>query len=308
MPVVTPEQCREFMKSTIQIAITLICFKRNIFPPTAFGIKRLMEVDVKCLDKNDRNARALSQALEQGVFDAIDKGFLREVILGIFLNRDAPMELIESYNFRISTSPSMPQSAQSLTEEVNRFTSRLLGTLNELPSLPEDKDILLRCFYKSNTPESYVMPHFSLCKNAGSLHISSEKAPYEVSLDRFETPYEAIGLKLYVPDFITLDQRTENLEAQKEHIMLETKVDEILAGRAGTREWTLAILHRILSLKFPISLKDAAHSVQCSVYRIRKVAAEHPFIRISKNILNVVDESKLQFALQCTSRELTDLL
>ncbi|EFO63177.1 Hop1 [Giardia lamblia P15] len=308
MPVVTPEQCREFMKSTIQIAVTLICFKRSIFPPTAFGIKRMMEVDVKCLDKNDKNAYALSQALELGVFDAIDKGFLREVILGIFLNRDAPMELIESYNFRISTSPSLPQSAQSLMEEVNRFTSRLLGTLSELPSLPEDKDILLRCFYKSNAPESYVMPYFSLCKNAGSLHISSEKAPYEVSLDRFETPYEAIGLKLYVPDYITLDPQPENLEPQKEHMMLEAKIDEILTGRAGTKEWALAILHRILSLKFPISLKDAAHSVQCSVYRIRKVAAEHPFIKISKSVLNVADESKRQFALQCTTRELTDLL
>lgn len=308
MPVVTPEQCREFMKNTIQIAVTLICFKRCVFPPTAFGIKRLMEVDVKCLDRNDKNACALSQALELGVFDAIDKGFLREVIVGIFLNRDTPMELIESYNFRISTSPSMPQSAQSLMEEVNRFMSHLLDTLNELPSLPEEKDILLRCFYKSNTPESYVMPEFSPCKNMGSLHISSEKAPYEVSLDRFETPYEAIGLKIYVPDYITLDRKPENLESQKEHMMLESKVDEILAGRTGTREWTLGILHRILSLKFPISLKDAANLVSCSVYRIRKVAAEHPFIRISKNVLNVVDESKLQFALQCTTRELTDLL
>nr|AAP35106.1 Hop1 [Giardia intestinalis] len=308
MPVVTPEQCREFMKSTIQIAVTLICFKRSIFPPSAFGIKRMMEVDVKCLDKSDKNAYALSQALELGVFDAIDKGFLREVILGIFLNRDAPMELIESYNFRISTSPSLPQSAQSLMEEVNRFTGRLLGTLNELPSLPEDKDILLRCFYKSNTPESYVMPYFSLCKNAGSLHISSEKAPYEVSLDRFETPYEAIGLKLYVPDYITLDHQSENPEPHKERVLLEAKIDEILTGRAGTKEWALAILHRILSLKFPISLKDAAQLVQCSVYRIRKVAAEHPFIKISKSVLNVVDGSKLQFALQCTTRELTDLL
>lgn len=143
-------------------------------------------------------ADRLLDYLEHGIFDAIEKQYLRSLIFAIYLDDQDPNNIVEAYtfNFKYQSAPGSdtPVPIMSLGEDllnlslnghkglddpVNEATrSGKLHTLGDvqksikslikmlitcttnMSQLPKQRFVKFKLLYNSNTPASYEPPHF----------------------------------------------------------------------------------------------------------------------------------------------------
>jgi len=98
---VTQRQSTVFMKKLLAIAVSNIAYLRVIFPEKAFSNRSLENLNLKIL-KNDKSYPWAVQLINwlEGVFDALNKKYLRMLILGIYRHPSDPNTLLEMYTFR----------------------------------------------------------------------------------------------------------------------------------------------------------------------------------------------------------------
>lgn len=135
--------------------------------------------------------------LEHGIFDAIEKQYLRKFIFGIYLDGDDPNNIVEAYtfNFRYHKIPgtntvvpilslgdqlsqlslgyagseepmakSSKQGKQPTLGEVKRslklMIKTLVTTISHMESLPKSRFGNFKLFFNEDTPDDYQPPHF----------------------------------------------------------------------------------------------------------------------------------------------------
>lgn len=85
------------VRNFLRCAITHIAYIRDLCPDSSFAFKDILGVKMRLLVPNHEQSVALVDSIENGVFDALRKGYLRELDLCIY--NDDLTDVLESYVF-----------------------------------------------------------------------------------------------------------------------------------------------------------------------------------------------------------------
>lgn len=98
----------------MRTAVSTITYMRNLFPEDCFQDNKLTGITIKTLLPKKPEARLLINWLEKGVFDALDKQYLTDVIFAIYTRNSDRNTLLECYQFHMDyPAPVPPAGAQT---------------------------------------------------------------------------------------------------------------------------------------------------------------------------------------------------
>lgn len=217
---VTEQKSALFVKKLLAVAISNITYLRNIFPENAFGDKCLEDLSLKIL-RDESSCPGACQVIKwvKGCFDALDKKYLKSLVIGIYVDPKDPETVIESYTFKFSYkndgSVDIYRNEEKITEaysadETKKATVRLLRTLviltNTLSSLPDKVMMTMKLFYYSEvTPEDYEPPGF---KPANDSIFQFDEEPTNIGIGSVSTNFHTVRLRVKT--------KTDNFEEQND--------------------------------------------------------------------------------------------
>jgi len=200
------------MKKLLAVAISNIAYMRVIFPEEAFSDRNLEGLNLKIL-RNDKTCPFASQMIDwlKGVFDAVDKKYLRMIVLGIYRGCSDPNTLLEMYTFRFSYKDATEMeiysndrkiSSASTASETKKATISLLRSLSVLiqtmKPLPDDVRVTMKLYYYDDvTPEDYEPPGF---RAAETDVICMEGNPTKFQFPTVATSFHSLQLRAFVDD------------------------------------------------------------------------------------------------------------
>lgn len=226
---VTEQQSALFVKKLLAVAISNIAYLRAIFPEYAFGDRCLEGLNLKIM-RDDSACPGASQVIKwvKGCFDAVDKKYLRMLIMGIYTDAEDPDTVIESYTFKFSYKNTAEMdvyrnekkigSADSVLE-TKKATIRLLRTMvvltQTLKSLPDDVMLTMKLLYYDDcTPTDYEPPGF---KPAQSDSFVFEEEPMNIKVGDVATQFHTIKMRIKTDSkqFELKDDAAEEEEKEK---------------------------------------------------------------------------------------------
>lgn len=279
----------EPIKDVISLSLAEICFQRRILPSSAFKLIEKYGKQLHAFGRTDQYSRKLDDLLQEELFDVIEKGYFRELIIGIFLDETVPTEIIESYVFKASG-----LIAGSSQEAISLLFDELLSTIKKLPELPTEKGIIFKHFFTSTTPDEYLLPSFSECSKNTKLHLISRTNPYEIALQPLELQSGHFEIKLYVPDFVMLKPSASTQPIKEAPESIVTKwVREQLANSPNTPAWTLAMKYTLLTLPYPAQLSVVADALRTTTQQVQTFLIDFPCLSLSQDVVTVQDTQEL---------------
>ncbi|XP_060076150.1 uncharacterized protein LOC132555803 [Ylistrum balloti] len=226
---VTEQQSALFVKKLLAVAISNIAYLRAIFPEHAFGDRCLEGLNLKIM-RDDSACPGASQVIKwvKGCFDAVDKKYLRMLIMGIYLDAEDPDTVIESYTFKFSYKNTAEMdvyrnekkiaSADSVFE-TKKATIRLLRTMvvltQTLKSLPDDVMLTMKLlYYDECTPEDYEPPGF---KPAQTDSFVFDEEPMNIKVGDVSTQFHTIKMRIKTDSkqFELKDDQAEEKDEEK---------------------------------------------------------------------------------------------
>ncbi|KAM4120327.1 hypothetical protein ACJW30_03G123400 [Castanea mollissima] len=187
---ITEQDSLLLTRNLLRIAIFNISYIRGLFPEKYFNDKSVpaLEMKIKKLMPMDAESRRLIDWMEKGVYDALQKKYLKTLLFCICEAIDGPM--LEEYAFSFSYSNS---DSQEVSMDISRTGNKKKGgtfkhnSLNEitpnqmrssackmvrtlvqlmrtLDRMPEERTILMKLLYYDDvTPVDYEPPFFKGC-------------------------------------------------------------------------------------------------------------------------------------------------
>ncbi|XP_033751902.1 HORMA domain-containing protein 1-like [Pecten maximus] len=243
---VTEQQSALFVKKLLAVAISNIAYLRAIFPEHAFGDRCLEGLNLKIM-RDDSACPGASQVIKwvKGCFDAVDKKYLRMLIMGIYIDAEDPDTVIESYTFKFSYKNTAEMdvyrnekkiaSADSVLE-TKKATIRLLRTMvvltQTLKSLPDDVMLTMKLLYYDDcTPADYEPPGF---KPAQSDTFVFDEEPMNIKVGDVSTQFHTIKMRIKTDSkqFELKDDAVEEEDKEK----VESPVQEEMCVEVPDRE------------------------------------------------------------------------
>ncbi|XP_025087650.1 HORMA domain-containing protein 2-like isoform X2 [Pomacea canaliculata] len=205
---VTEQQSTLFAKKLMAVAISNITYLRAIFPERAYGDRSLGDLNLKIL-RDDSSCPGASQVIKwvKGCFDALDKKYLRMLIIGIYVDPEDPNTIIESYTFKFSYSTQcgvdvyhneQKISSMHTTEKTKKETIQLLRTIivltQSLQPLPDNVMMTMKLlYYDEITPSDYEPPGFQPSDHDS---FRFEEEPLNIKLGDVSTPFHGIKMRI----------------------------------------------------------------------------------------------------------------
>ena len=176
----TQLQSTVFVRKLLAIAVSNIAYTRVMFPEDAFTDRLLDGLNLKIL-KNDKSCPFAEQLILwlHGVFDAVEKKYLRMLVVGIYKNPSDLNTLLEMYTFRFAYNDATELeiysgdrkiTSASTANQTRKATISLLHNLmlltGMLKPLPQDVGFTMKlCYYEDVTPEDYEPPGFQAAES-----------------------------------------------------------------------------------------------------------------------------------------------
>ncbi|GIQ86828.1 hypothetical protein KIPB_008755, partial [Kipferlia bialata] len=181
----------------------------------AFSDRNVVGLPLRSLSGKNEQAAAVIAWMEDGMFDALQRGYLRGVVFGIFLDPDDESKLIESYSFKVSHGPDgdtlgvslggesakvpVPSTRDGVKNATVQLMRRLIAITGTLPPLPDPKCLVLKLFYTKDTPCDYEPRHFVASDDHSALCICSDTHPVTAQIGNVNTAHHSFSLKLTAP-------------------------------------------------------------------------------------------------------------
>ena len=191
------------VKNLLRISLSSICWHRSLFPEDAFETKTGFGVRVHHIQGGKHpTAYALCQWLESGVFDALEKRYLRSLTLVLGASRppgpaaqgrgdgedggeDVPLE---QWTFAVAypsasrhTLNGSEVTREAMRQQAIRLIHKLIDFSSTLGELPPDRWLALKLLYFDGvTPEAYEPPFFRVA--SGEDRANLEVAGGDVSV------------------------------------------------------------------------------------------------------------------------------
>lgn len=160
------------VKKILITALSNILYHRNIFDESSYTFRLFDNYLVRLVNpkSNEKGVKMLTDWME-GVFDAIDKNYLKTMYLTLFENEEKPEHVFETYEFTVKYSNNRAgvilstNESTSILTEANFSARNMLKTLEYLMGLFEQLPTALymnmRIFYYDDvTPIEYEPPGF----------------------------------------------------------------------------------------------------------------------------------------------------
>lgn len=217
--VVSEQQSLTVVKKLLAIAVSGITYLRGLFPEKAYGSKHVDDQKVMIL-REERTCPGASQIVQwmQGCFDAIQKKYLRTVIMSIYTDPDNPQKVTEFYQFQIQYSKTGAQlDFQSNSNNVSSMSCgnikkasillvrKLYTLMQNLGPLPDNVCLNMKlAYYNDVTPQDYQPLGF---KEADGNTMEFERELVQLNMGEVVTQYHTLKL-----DMATERQRLEQVE------------------------------------------------------------------------------------------------
>lgn len=276
------------VKNILRSSISSIAYLRYLFPEENFSDTKLAGLKLKALipDANPE-AFAINEWIEKGVFDAIEKHYLKSLVFSIFAEFNNPASLLESYTFTFTypkngnismglvanAKGQQPKEYTYMTrEQIQHAWCQIVRTLitlsHTLPPLPTERHIGMRIYYYDDvTPEDYNPPGFVNADTVPAFQFVTDSECINIG-GALKTKFHSLNLKLdtAVPNYSSSQQHQQRrvspsdseVDEKTELAMLsimELKNDEFeindLIEKVGVEENQLnEILKKLIEMKF----------------------------------------------------------
>ena len=158
------------VRNILRLSMSVIAYERKFFPENCFSKKRAPNGShFHQLTGNSEESDRMIDWLEEGVFAALDKQYLKTVSLLVFQADSADVvekdEPIERYDFHVDYSASneslsartnmQDTTKASAIQATEKVLERLTKTTQALPELPENFVINMVLDYITGTPSEY---------------------------------------------------------------------------------------------------------------------------------------------------------
>nr|A2BF66.1 RecName: Full=HORMA domain-containing protein 1 [Danio rerio] len=202
------QQSLVLVKKLLAIAISSITYLRGLFSEKAYGRKYVGELKVYILREDSCPGAQQIVHWLQGCFDALQRRYLRMVLLSIYCDPDNPQKVTECYQFKIKYTEKGPQmdfeskNGQSLTKMACDNTQKssmllvrkLYMLMQNLGPLPDDVCLNMKLlYYDEVTPQEYQPPGFKEDDN-GTLMF--EREPVNLTMGEVVTPFHSIKMNV----------------------------------------------------------------------------------------------------------------
>lgn len=245
---VSQAQSLAAIRNFVRASVSLIAYARGLCHESSFESRQLLGLEVKTMVPSTNAAKSLLEFMETGAFDALSKGYLREMALCV-LNKQGT-SVLESYAFSFeytsdrskanmvmhaSTGQSLQPSSLSMTYD-GRGTSvpsprthcskdevrtaladtllRLVDIIENLPPLLTDRTLSLRLTYNDeSTPDSYEAPCFEPATKR-VLQMYRREMKLNVPIGSADTSHHILGVSIRHPT-VALTYAKLGREAQR---------------------------------------------------------------------------------------------
>ncbi|XP_062110672.1 meiosis-specific protein ASY1 [Humulus lupulus] len=219
---ITEQDSLLLTRNLLRIAIFNISYIRGLFPEKYFNDKSVPALDIKIkkLMPMDAESRRLIDWMEKGVYDAVQKKYLKTLLFCVCEAVDGPM--IEEYAFSFSYSGSDSQEVLmninrsgnkkqggtfkcNSTEEITpnqmrssacKMVRTLVQLMRTLDKMPEERIILMKLLYYDDvTPADYEPPFFRGCTEEEA-HNAWTKSPLKMEVGNVNSKHFVLALKV----------------------------------------------------------------------------------------------------------------
>ncbi|NWT84535.1 HORM1 protein, partial [Lanius ludovicianus] len=216
----TEQQSLMLVKRLLAVAVSCITYLRGIFPESAYGTRYMDDVCVKIL-REDKNSPGSTQLVKWmlGCYDALQKKYLRQIVLAVYTQQEDPQTVTECYHFKFKYTHNGPlldfgskdKKADSTiscadTKKASILLIRKIYVLMQnLSPLPNDVCLTMKLlYYDEVTPPDYQPPGFKEAKYEGMMF---QEEPVYLNVGEVPTPFHMLKLKI-----TTEKQRMENID------------------------------------------------------------------------------------------------
>ncbi|XP_060057724.1 HORMA domain-containing protein 1 isoform X2 [Erinaceus europaeus] len=217
----TEQQSLVLVKRLLAVSVSCITYLRGIFPECAYGTRYLDDLCVKIL-REDKNCPGSTQLVKWmlGCYDALQKKYLRMVVLAVYTNPEDPQTISECYQFKFKYTTNGPimdfisknqSSDSSMSSADTKKASILLIRkiyilMQNLGPLPNDVCLTMKLFYYDEvTPSDYQPPGF---KDGDCEGVIFEGEPMYLNVGEVPTPFHTFKVKV-----TTEKERMENIDS-----------------------------------------------------------------------------------------------
>ncbi|XP_014056301.1 HORMA domain-containing protein 1 isoform X4 [Salmo salar] len=216
----TEQQSLIVVKKLLAIAVSSITYLRGLFPEKAYGRKYVEEQKVMIL-REERTCPGASQIVQwmQGCFDALQRKYLRTVVMSIYTDPENPKKVTECYQFKVQytekgpkidfESKNLGKMACSNTKKSSILLVRKLYTLMQnLGPLPDNVCLNMKLsYYDDVTPQDYHPPGFM---EGDGDSMQFEKEPVNLTMGEVVTPFHTLKV-----DVTTERERLEQVDDEQ---------------------------------------------------------------------------------------------
>ncbi|XP_041333912.1 HORMA domain-containing protein 1 isoform X1 [Pyrgilauda ruficollis] len=218
--IATEQQSLMLVKRLLAVAVSCITYLRGIFPESAYGTRYMDDVCVKIL-REDKNSPGSTQLVKWmlGCYDALQKKYLRQIVLAVYTQTEDPQTVTECYHFKFKYTHNGPlldfgskdrKSESPISCADTKKASILLirkiyVLMQNLSPLPSDVCLTMKLlYYDEVTPPDYQPPGFKEARDEGLLF---KEEPMYLNVGEVPTPFHLLKLKI-----TTEKQRMENVD------------------------------------------------------------------------------------------------
>ncbi|GER56389.1 ASYNAPTIC 1 family protein [Striga asiatica] len=211
----------DLTRNLLRIAIFNISYIRGLFPEKYFNDKSVPALDMKIkkLMPMDAESRRLIDWMEKGVYDALQKKYLKTLLFCVCEAVDGSM--IEEYTFSFSYSSADSQEVsmninRSGTKKGGKFTHNsmteitptqmrssackmvrtLIQLMRTLDKMPDERTVLMKLLYYDDvTPMDYEPPFFRGCTEEEA-HNPWTGNPLKMEVGKVNSKHLVLALKV----------------------------------------------------------------------------------------------------------------
>ncbi|KAK8936781.1 hypothetical protein KSP39_PZI012447 [Platanthera zijinensis] len=218
---ITEQESLLLTRNLLRIAIFNISYIRGLFPEKYFNDKSVpaLEMKIKKLMPLDAESRRLIDWMEKGVYDALQKKYLKTLLFCICEDLEGPM--IEEYSFSFNyADPSKEAVSMNISRNGNKKSGatfrannmditpdqmrssacKMIRTLVQLMTtldhMPSERTILMKLlYYEDITPEDYEPPFFRSCNENEASDVWA-KNPLKIEVGNVNSRHLVLALKV----------------------------------------------------------------------------------------------------------------
>lgn len=218
---ITEQDSLLLTRNLLRIAIYNISYIRGLFPEKYFNDKSVpaLEMKIKKLMPMDPESRRLIDWMEKGVYDALQKKYLKTLLFCICEKEEGPM--IEEYAFSFSypnakgdevsmnlsrtgskknSATFNSNSAEVTPDQMRSSACKMIRTLvslmRTLDQMPDERTILMKLLYYDDvTPDDYEPPFFKGCADNEAINIWN-KNPLKMEIGSVNSKHLVLALKV----------------------------------------------------------------------------------------------------------------